>query len=324
MIYSALRWVNGIALHWFYRDIAVTGRYNVPGDVPLLIAVNHQNALVDSLIVGWVIPRRITMTAKATLTENPLTALLFKTLGVVPLRRMSDEVRKSTGAPVDRSRNTEAFREILDLLEGRGAILIFPEGKSHNELGLEPLRSGLARLALQARDDRSIRGVRILPVGLVFENKGVPGTIAGVNIGEAIEMDSWPNADHVALTEEIAVRLRRVSEEATVPRPEAFVATKERRGLKERLIGLAASWGRLTHQLPVRLARRIAVRRSVDADQPAMLTIMFGIGFVLLTYVIQLTILGTLVRSFWLSTFYLVSLLGGAYWAAFERHARRY
>jgi general stress protein CsbA len=51
---------------------------------------------------------------------------------------------------------------------------------------------------------------------------------------------------------------------------------------------------------------------------------MFGIGFVLLTYVIQLTILRTLVRSFWLSTLYLVSLLAGAYWAAFERHARRY
>lgn len=324
MIYSALRWVNGIALHWFYRDIPVVGRHNIPDDAPILIAVNHQNALVDSLIVGWVMPRQITMTAKATLTENPLIALLFNTLGVVPLRRISDEVRKSTGVPVDRSRNTEAFREILDLLERRGAVLIFPEGKSHNELGLEPLRSGLARLALQARDVRSIRGVRILPVGLVFENKGVPGTVAGVNIGEAIEMDSWPNDDHVALTEEIAVRLRRVSEEAPVPKSEAPLTTKERRSLRERLIGVVASWGRLTHQPPVTLARRLAVKRSVDADQPAMLTIMFGIGFVLLTYVIQLTILGTLVRSFWLSTLYLVSLLGGAYWAAFEQHARRY
>jgi hypothetical protein len=137
-------------------------------------------------------------------------------------------------------------------------------------------------------------------------------------------MDSWPNADHLALTEEIAVRLRRVSEEATVPQPEEPVTLKENHRLRQRLIGLAASWGRLTHQLPVRLARRIAVKRSVDADQPAMLTIMFGIGFVLLAYVIQLTILGTLIRSFWLSTLYLVSLLGGAYWAAFERHPRRY
>ena len=109
-----------------------------------------------------------------------------------------------------------------------------------------------------------------------------------------------------------------------VPRPKAPATAKENRSLKETLIGLAASWGRLTHQLPVRLARRIAVKRSVDADQPAMLTIVFGIGFVLLTYAIHLAIVGMLVHSFWIGCLYLAGLLSGAYWAAFERHPRRY
>lgn len=324
MIYTALRWVTGIALHWFYRDIRVTGRSQVPFSAPLLIAVNHQNALVDSLIVGWVLPRRIAMTAKATLLKNPLTAFLFRILGVVPLRRVSDEVRTSNGFPADRSRNEGAFREIFKLLERRGAVLIFPEGKSHNEAGLEPLKTGLARLALQARDERSIKGVMILPLGLVFENKGVPGTVAGVHVGEAIEMDSWPDSDHVVLTEEIARRLRAVSEEAALPLAEVNVIRQGKSPIQERLISLAALWGRLTHQLPVRIARNFAVRRSIDADQPAMLTIMFGIGFVLLTYAVHLTILGVLVHSFWISALYLAGLLVGAYWAAFEQHPRRY
>jgi len=324
MIYHGLRWVNGIALHWFYRDIRVTGRNRIPASAPLLIAVNHQNALVDSLIVGWVVPRRIVMTAKATLVNNPLIALVFRILGVVPLRRVSDEARESNGSHVDRSRNTGAFQEILDLLGKNGAVLIFPEGKSHNEAGLEPLKTGLARLALQARDKRSIKGVTILPLGLVFEDKGVPGTIAGVHVGEPIEMDSWPNTDHAALTEEIAKRLRAVSEEAGLPEPQVSAVRESKSSLKERLIALAASWGRLTHQFPVRVARNIAVKRSTDADQPAMLTIMFGIGFVLLTYAIHLTILGVLVHSFWISFLYLAGLLSGAYWAAFEQHPRRY
>lgn len=324
MIYNGLRWVNGIALYWFYRDIRVTGRNKIPANAPLLIAVNHQNALVDSLIVAWVVPRRIAMTAKATLVKNPLIALVFRVLGVVPLSRVSDEARKSNGSSADRSRNTEAFREILNLLGQCGAVLIFPEGKSHNAVGLEPLKTGLARLALQARDNRSIKGVTILPLGLVFEDKGVPGTIAGVHVGEPIEMDSWPNSNHVALTEEIARRLRSVSEEAALPLPEVDIVRQSNGSLKERLITLAASWGRLTHQLPVRIARSIAVKRSTDADQPAMLTIMFGIGFVLLTYAIHLTILGVLIHSFWISSLYLASLLSGAYWAAFEQHPRRY
>ena len=324
MIYQLLRWINGIALHWFYRDISIRGVENIPVDAPLLIACNHQNALVDSLIVAWVVPRRITMTAKATLVKNPLIALLFRILGVVPLRRVSDEVRKSDGSPINRSRNAEAFREILDLLEHRGAVLIFPEGKSHNESSLEPLKSGLARLALQARGKRSIERVAILPLGLVFEDKGVPGTIAGVHIGKPIEMDSWPTSDHVALTEEIATRLRAVSEAAALPLHEQSGVGPSKTSLRERLITLAASWGRLTHQFPIKLARSIAVQRSTDADQPAMLTIMFGIGFVLLTYVIHLTILGMLVHSFWIGCLYFATLLGGAYWAAFEQHPRRY
>src|SRR6266704_4367021 len=106
MIYSLLKWITGIALHWFYRDIRVLDGERIPVTGPLLIAVNHQNALVDSLIVGWVVPRRITMTAKATLAENPLISLLFRMLGVVPLRRASDEIRKAGQVSVDHSRNT--------------------------------------------------------------------------------------------------------------------------------------------------------------------------------------------------------------------------
>jgi len=324
MIYNALRWINGVALHWFYRDIRITGRERIPTGVPLLIAANHQNALVDSLIVAWVMPRRIAMTAKATLTENPLIALLFRIVGVVPLRRVSDEARKANGASSDRSRNAEAFREILNLLEHRRAVLIFPEGKSHNEVGLEPLKTGLARLALRARDERSIKGVTILPLGLIFEDKGVPGTAIGARVGEPIEMDSWPTKDHVGLTEEIARRLRSVSEDAALPLAKEVGASQRKDSLRERLITVAASWGRLTHQFPVRIARSIAVRQSTDADQPAMLTIVFGIGFVLLTYAIHLAIIGMLVHSFWIGCLYLAGLLSGAYWAAFERHPRRY
>jgi 1-acyl-sn-glycerol-3-phosphate acyltransferase len=323
VIYSLLKWITGIALHWFYRGIRVIGSEKIPADGPLLIAVNHQNALVDSLIVGWVVPRRITMTAKATLTKNLLIALLFRMLGVVPLRRASDEVQNSSRVPLDRSRNTLAFREILNVLSRNGSVLIFPEGKSHNEVGLEPLKTGLARLALKARDDCSIRGVTILPLGLVFENKGVPGTIAGVHIGEPIKMDSWSGNDHAVLTEEVGRRLRRVSAAEGLPTPVERLVTKTKKPWREKLIALAAAWGRFTHELPVRIARHIAVKRSIDADQPAMLTIAFGTGLVLLTYIIHLAIVGALLHSFWISALYLAGLVSGAYWAAFEQHPRR-
>jgi len=146
----------------------------------------------------------------------------------------------------------------------------------------------------------------------------------GACVGEPIEMDSWPTTDHVALTEEIARRLRGVSEEAALPADEGVSTNQRKDSLKERLIALAASWGRFTHQFPVRIARSIAVKQSTDADQPAMLTIVFGIGFVLFTYAIHLAVVGMLVHSFWIGSLYLAGLLSGAYWAAFEQHPRRY
>ncbi|MFL5529905.1 MAG: 1-acyl-sn-glycerol-3-phosphate acyltransferase [Gemmatimonadaceae bacterium] len=325
MIYGLLKWITGIALHWFYSDIRVVGRDRIPAEGPLFIAVNHQNALVDSLIVGWIVPRRLAMTAKATLADNPLIALLFRLIGVVPLRRASDEINKRIASPPDRARNAGAFREIMKLLYHGGAILIFPEGKSHDNVGLEPLKSGLARVALQARDEKSIRGIRILPLGLTFEDKATPASVVGVRVGDVIEMDSWVGSDHTMLTAEIARRLRSISEEAGLPIQGITNAARgdAARGRKG-LIALAAAWGRLTHRLPIKLARKIAIRRSTNADQPAMFTIMFGIGFALITYAVHLAIIGALVHSLWIESLYVAGLLSGAYWAAFENRPRRY
>jgi 1-acyl-sn-glycerol-3-phosphate acyltransferase len=323
VIYAILRWIAEIALRWFYRDIRVVGRERIPLKGPLLIAVNHQNALVDSLIVGSIVPRHITMTAKATLTDNWIVALIFKWLHVVPLRRSRDETSVTKGAEHDRARNARAFREMTDLLQKDGAVLIFPEGKSHNGHRLEPLKTGLARLALQTRDEAGICGLKILPIGLVFEEKGTPGTVVCARVADVIEMDSWKGKDHLELTDEIARQLRNVSEHTGVPALETSGDQQSNGIFRDALISLTARWGDLTHQLPIRIARNMAVRRSTEADQPAMLTILFGISLVILAYAIQVIVVGFLLRSVFIAGLYLLTLLCGAYCAAFRRYDRR-
>jgi 1-acyl-sn-glycerol-3-phosphate acyltransferase len=318
MIYRTLKWVAGIALHWFYGEVRVVGRWEIPADAPLLIAANHQNALVDSLIVGWILPRKIAMTAKATLTRNPLIAALFKLAGVVALRRVSDEIQNQHGERLTPSRNAAAFDEILSVLAAKGAILIFPEGKSHNESALEPLRTGLARMALQARDERATKDVVILPIGLVFENKGMPGTGVAVQLGEPIKMDAWLGDNATTLTTEIAARLNRVTSGILVGGNTPRQGSDS--GLKRRFVGLAAAWGRFIHHVPLQLARRFALRNSVDNDQPATLTMLFGLGFVLTAYIVQVAVVTVVLHSVFFGLLYLVSLVGGAYWAAFEKH----
>jgi 1-acyl-sn-glycerol-3-phosphate acyltransferase len=405
MLYPLLRFTTGIALRWFYRDVSVRHADRVPRNAtPLLLAVNHPNALVDALLIGWTLPRRITITAKATLFENRMLGWFLRTAGVVPLRRASDERQRRAGTVadaehLDQTRNTEAFRAILERLERGGAVLIFPEGKSHDEPALAPLRTGPARITLQAQRERRVRSLTILPIGLIFERKEAPRSRVLVDVGEPLDVDRWmrtvTDAREVeALTEEIERRLRDVTlnyataDEAVrtrglarvlaslldEPRPisasrsledevelerqleqarrlleseeadpalraraEYFldrVAAFERALLAERisidevaipiqrrygarfvlrelgvlaLAGPIALWGRLNHWIPFRLARVLGEQDMTSRDQPAMRTILAGLVFVVLFYVIAAVVVARIAGGL-AAVAYLVSL----------------
>ena len=138
--YRTLRALGRLALRWFYREVEVVGLEHLPDAGPVLLASNHPNALVDALVVGCTLRRPVTLTAKATLLENPVTRALLRVAGVVPLRRANDALRSAGGADggLDPARNADAFAAVLDVLEAGGMVLIFPEGKRTmtGEIGL--------------------------------------------------------------------------------------------------------------------------------------------------------------------------------------------
>jgi 1-acyl-sn-glycerol-3-phosphate acyltransferase len=216
VIYALLRAIAGVALRWFYRGLDIEGLERVPRTGPVLLVVNHPNALVDALLVSWIVPRRIMLTAKATLFKNPIAAWVLARCGVVPLVRVSDLRSGELPGTLDPGRNTQSFQALHRVLERGGAVLIFPEGKSHDEPAMAPLRTGAARIALQARDEIGMRQLAIVPIGLTFERKEKPRTRVLIQVGEPIALDSWraPSAEGVAaqaLTEEIDTRLRAVT-----------------------------------------------------------------------------------------------------------------
>ena len=119
MIERLARWLGGGALHWFYRDVSDTrsARHHTRG--PLLIAMNHQNALVDAILALCVVPRRIRLTAKATLGDTIFGALLMKMVGIIPLQRTSDDPASS-----DPTRNRRSFEAIIEELNANNAPTI--------------------------------------------------------------------------------------------------------------------------------------------------------------------------------------------------------
>lgn len=214
MLYRALRRVAHIALGWYYADVVVQGREHLPPAGPVLLVANHPNALVDAMTVAVAVPRRVVLTAKATLFDQPAMAMLLRAVGVVPLRRARDEDNAVPGAAPSAARNADAFQMVTASLATGSTVLVFPEGISHDAPALAPLRTGAARMALMARAS-GVQALRIIAIGLVYEEKERPRSRVLVSIGAPLDLDAWvePGSgdDAVALTAEIDARLRCVT-----------------------------------------------------------------------------------------------------------------
>jgi glycerol-3-phosphate O-acyltransferase/dihydroxyacetone phosphate acyltransferase len=215
MLYRTLRAAADVALRWYYGDIVVQGAERIPPRGPLVIASNHPNALVDALLVSTTLRRRVRLTAKATLFEHPLLAPLLRAVGVVPLRRAKDELAaRRAGAPTV-ERNAESFQQVTAALVQGAAVLVFPEGISHDEPALAPLKTGAARMALAA-SEAGADGLRLLPLGLIFERKEEPRSRVLVRVGDPIDVGAWraraaPSGDAATLTADLDMALRRVT-----------------------------------------------------------------------------------------------------------------
>ena len=167
----------------FYHRVDVVGLERVPPSGPLVIVANHQNALIDPLILIATLPRILRPLAKAPLFRMPILALFLRLAGALPVHRRADP-----GS--DPGQNAVMFRAVAASLRGGGAILIFPEGVSQPEPVLMPLRTGVARIVLETEGQSGGPPATLLPVGLTFHE---PGTFrtgwALVLVGAPVPVD---------------------------------------------------------------------------------------------------------------------------------------
>ncbi len=181
----------------------------VPSSGPVLLVANHPNSLLDPTLVVAAARRPVRFLAKAPLFDDAKIGWAVKAAGSIPVYRRHDE-----GSQM--SRNQDAFRAVYAVLEAGGAVGIFPEGISHNEPALAPLKTGAARIALGAAA-RIGRAFPIIPVGLVLREKDVFRSEALAYRGEPVAWDDLAPRDAedgVAvreLTDRIAAALRSVT-----------------------------------------------------------------------------------------------------------------
>jgi glycerol-3-phosphate O-acyltransferase/dihydroxyacetone phosphate acyltransferase len=153
-----------LALRIYFQRIEVTGLEHVPLNTPVIFVLNHPNALVDPVFLLCLAPRKVSFLAKAPLFRMPVIGYLVKALDSLPVYRRQDEGE-------DVTKNQETFVAARRLLARGGTIGICPEGVSHDEPGLRPIKTGAARIALAAVSTGEVSNLKIVPAGLYYTSK---------------------------------------------------------------------------------------------------------------------------------------------------------
>ncbi len=166
----------------YYGRIEVTDADRMPQSGPVLICANHANSLLDPVLLGIASRRPVRFMAKAPLFDSPVLGPVMRALGMIPAYRGSDD-------QAEVRRNLESLEVGAKVLKEGEAMGIFPEGRSHDFHTVEMIRSGAARMALQAVEEGA-KGLKVVPVGLNYEDKEAFRSAVWIRVGEPIDVEA--------------------------------------------------------------------------------------------------------------------------------------
>jgi len=223
---TLLRALLRLMLRIFFRRVEVSGVERVPTVGPVIFVLNHPNGLIDPAFLLCLAPRRVSFLAKAPLFHMPVIASIARAFEAIPVHR-----RQDTGA--DLSKNAETFEAARAVLVRGGTIAIFPEGASHSDPKLRPLKTGTARIALGAAAALPASlTLQIVPVGIYYRAKQTFRSVALLHFGSPIAVEritlaagAEPPAEPVRImTARLEAALRTVTLEAEEVNAHALVA----------------------------------------------------------------------------------------------------
>ena len=194
---------------WF-RALRREGPPLPPG--PCLILLNHPNGLLDPLAAAALLDRRAGWLAKATLWKMAPLRPFLAAFRAIPVTRPKD------GGATPESIQ-QCFRKVHEVLALGGSVAMFPEGVSHSDADLAPIKTGAARMALSSPVPLSL-----VPAGLVYGDRATFRHSALLRLGEPVPWgDLAAGGAEPAAVAELTARIRAALKPLTLHEAEVRV-----------------------------------------------------------------------------------------------------
>ncbi len=177
MLYKLLKILSRLALPIWCRRLTTNKPEILKEKGPLLLASNHPNSFLDSVLLDTVFQQPVWSLARGDVFKKPFYIKLLTALKILPVYRTSEGVENL-------SENYKTFEECITIFRKGGIITIYSEGKCINEWHLRPLKKGTARLAVKAWDENI--PLKIVPVGINYSSFSRFGKNIFLNFGEII------------------------------------------------------------------------------------------------------------------------------------------
>lgn len=200
-------WVS-VGLFFYYHRIKIFGIEDIPKDKPILFLSNHQNALLDILLIATHCSRKLHFLARADIFKNHFLKSFFSFLQMLPVYRLRDG--KSSLA-----KNQAIFSRCGALLNQGEAILLFPEANHSLKRRVRPLSKGFTRLLFNAWNVDFDLDIYIVPIGQNYQTPTKIADSAALYFGKPIRVNDLRSGSEKKTIENIKVEVTKKMKELT-------------------------------------------------------------------------------------------------------------
>jgi 1-acyl-sn-glycerol-3-phosphate acyltransferase len=197
-----LRLLVKACLHLYFRKIKIVGKENIPKNRPVILVANHQNALIDPLLLATHTRLNPYFLTRASVFKHPIAAKLLDFIRMLPVYRVRDGFSTI-------QQNQLIFDKTYEILKKNGTVIIFAEGSHSDVRNLRPLSKGFTRMAFGLKEKYPDTEPVILPVGINFSAHKKSGSRVKMIFGKALEVD-MPNSQSGKLTKSVEKALHQL------------------------------------------------------------------------------------------------------------------